>query len=35
MDKLIALWENKEEGWEAAIQEQIEQVSVNWLDYML
>lgn len=26
---------NKEEGWEAAIQEQIEQVSVNWLDYML
>ena len=35
LDELLILWENKETGWEAAIQERIEQVSVNWLDYML
>ena len=35
LDELLIFWENKETGWEAAIQERIEQVSVNWLDYML
>lgn len=34
MDKLIVLWENKGEGWEVAIQEQIGQISENWFDYM-
>lgn len=35
LDELLILWENKAEGWEAVIQEQIRQVSANWLDYML
>lgn len=35
LDDLLALWTNRQEGWETAIQSRIDQVSEHWQDYLI